>query len=220
MIFVGISAFSQETKAILLTHGLGKFHLYINHTLVNRAPYKQVEYISPIPTKLRVKVVFQDHNVSSFSTEITLKKGKALVFVIYSDHGKIKLGLQEKLKVGKYLPGFYPHTPTAMPSYTGRLGCDNPCNAEVIEVAKMQMKSEPTEMAQLTIARELVMNHCITVSDLKMVLAAFVYEKDRIQFAKFSWPYVYDQDNYLQLRSSFENAATIDEIIPFVHANQ
>jgi hypothetical protein len=220
MTLVSISGFSQETKAVFFTHDLGKFYLYINNQLVDRAPQNQLEFITSSTTDLIVKIVFQDHNLIPIEKEISLKKNKLSLFVIYLEKEVTKFDNYQKIKIGKYRPGFVLQEHNSMPNYDGRLGCDSPCNFSITELAVQQMKRETTNMAQFTIARDLVLNNCITVSDLKLVLNSFINEANKVEFAKFAWAYIFDQENYYHLKSLFDHPQTFTEINKFVESNQ
>ncbi len=220
MTFVSFSGISQETKAVFYTHDLGNFYLYINNQLVDRAPQQQLEYTAIGVTNLNVKIVFQDHNLQPIKKEIKLQKDELSIYVIYVEKEETKFDSYQKIKRGKYRPGFVVQEHYSMPEYTGRLGCDYPCCPTIIQQAVNQMKRETTSMAQFTIARELVLNNCVSVTDLKPVLKAFINEADKIEFAKFAWAYVYDQENYIQLSQSFQDSQTLEEINSFVQTNQ
>ena len=220
MTFVSIGGFSQETKAVFFTHDLGKFYLYINNQLVDRAPQNQVDFTTNSSTDVIVKIIFQDHNLKPIKKEIQIKKDQLSLFVIYLDKGVTKFDSYHKIKIGKYRPGYVAKRDYVMPLYTGRLGCENPCHPNIVELAVNQIKRETTQMAQFTIARELVLNNCIIVDDLVMVLKAFTNEMDKIEFAKFAWAYVYDQENFYQLKSVLPQGQTLEEINKFVQTNQ
>ena len=220
VIFVSLTSIAQETKATFFTHNLGKFYLYVNNQLVERAPNEQVQFTSFGNQKLNVKVVFQDHNLKPIYKDIKLKSNKVMVFVIYNNNKKITLDKFDKVKVGNYKPGLVNVSKNHIPEYTGRLGCNAPSSFKNVEIAINQMKNEKNEIAQLTIASSLIKNNCLTVSDLKLVLRSFTYETNRVEFAKYAWPYIYDQENYINLTSIFEYPQTMEEINTFVHSNQ
>ena len=219
-VLINTVCFAQETKATFFTHDLGKFYLYANNQLINRAPQNQVDFTAFGPQKFKLKIVFQNHNLKPVSSEIKLKNSKVMVYVIYQKKENITIDKFDKVKIGNYKPGLVTTLYGAMPEYTGRLGCDKPCDLNIVNQAVRQMKSENNSIAQTTIASSLVKNNCITVEDLLLVLNYFTNETDKVQFAKYAWPYIYDQENYINLNSIFEYPQTMEEINKFVHSNQ
>ena len=219
-VLINITGISQETKATFFSHNLGKFYLYVNNQLVNRSPQNQVDYTSFGPQKLMLKIVFQDHNLKPTLSEVKLKSNKVLVYVVYLNKEKITIDKFEKVKIGNYKPGFVNLSQYAMPEYKARLGCDYPCTIEIVNITVRQMNTESNSIAQMTIATSLIKNNCITVADLSLVLSSFSYETDKVEFAKYAWPYIYDQENYTSLNSVFEYPQTMAEIDKFVHLNQ
>ena len=220
MIFISNSGLSQNKKAVFFSYDLGHFYLYVNDQLVERSPSPQITYTSSGITKLKIKIVFQDHNLKPVTGEIKLKSNKVKVFVVFKEKGKVIFKPYEKVKTGLYKPGYVSKQYNSMPEYKGRLGCNTPCDMELVKSTISQINSETTSMAQFTVASELVKNNCITVDDLALILKAFSYESDKVEFAKFAWAYVYDQENYFLLSSVFDYPQTLEEINTFVTSNQ
>ena len=220
MIFISNSGLPQDTKAVFFSYDLGKFYLYVNDQLVERSPSTQITYTSLGITKLKIKIVFQNHNLKPVTGDVKLKSNKVQVFVIFKEDGNIIFKPHEKVKKGQYKPGYVSKHYNSEPTYKGRLGCDSPCDNQLIENAIFQINYETTGMAKFTVASELVKNNCITVDDLASILKAFSNESDKVEFAKFAWAYIYDQENYFLLSSVFDYPQTLEEINTFVTSNQ
>jgi hypothetical protein len=220
MIFVSLLGHSQESNISFYSHNLGKIYVYINNQLVERAPFTQVNFTSQKTTKISVKIVFQEHNISPIYQTLKLHKRKPNIFIIYRSGDKIEIAPQRKVKTGHYKPGLRHSKQKVELAYTERLGCISLVTDDQFEESYFKIKRETSEIGKVAFARDFILNHCISVYQLALILNVFKLEESRIEFALFAWAYIYDQNNYSNLAPVFSQKNQITKIMEFVHKNQ
>lgn len=104
-----------------------------------------------------------------------------------------------------------------MQGYNGRIGCPWPMNQGDFQTAKNSIKSKSFDDTRLTIAKQIISSNCLFCSQVKEIMLLFSFEATRLDFAKFAFPYVYDQGNYFQLNDAFTFESSIDELNQYIN---
>ncbi|MEI6767029.1 MAG: DUF4476 domain-containing protein [Bacteroidota bacterium] len=107
-----------------------------------------------------------------------------------------------------------------MPGYNGKIGCAWPMAGTDFDAAKKSITSKTFEDSKLTVAKQIVGANCITAAQVKEVMLLFSFEDTRLQFAKFAYPYTYDQGNYFKVNDAFSFESTIDELNEFLNTQK
>ncbi|MEN9522044.1 MAG: hypothetical protein RL065_421 [Bacteroidota bacterium] len=96
--------------------------------------------------------------------------------------------------------------------YNGPIGCPRPMNQEEFQSAKQSISSKTFEDSKLKIAKQIVGANCITATQVRSIMKLFTFEASKLDFAKFAYPYTYDQKNYYKVNDAFEFESSIDDL--------
>ena len=108
------------------------------------------------------------------------------------------------------------NTETALPGYSGRIGCDYPMSESMFTDASSSIESKDFEDTKLTVAKQLMNSNCLLTSQVKQVMELFDFEDTRLEFAKAAFSHVYDIDNYYLVNDAFEFESSIDELNEYI----
>lgn len=213
---------TPDTKVIVKTaEGMGKFYLYVDSVLINRSPQLQVGVLDLIEKpSYSIRIVFQDRERKPVTGTIKPEFEQTKLYVIYGG-SKIEVE-QQKANSEDHEQAIQadasPDTP-ADPSYHGRLGCDFPIGEEVI-IQYLSLMTSINDRMPIDWAMELVTSQCITTKQFGEVLDVLPNDKERIEVSKTAWYYIYDQENFENLRSHYENHTAVDMVLDYVKHNQ
>jgi hypothetical protein len=59
--------------------------------------------------------------------------------------------------------------------------------------------------------------NCLFCSQVKEIMLLFSFEASKLEFAKFAYPYVFDQGNYFKLNDAFTFESSIEELNNFIN---
>ncbi len=90
-------------------------------------------------------------------------------------------------------------------------------SASDFQSAKSSIASKSFDDTKLTIAKQVIGANCLFCSQVKEVMLLFSFEATRLDFAKFAYPYVYDQGNYFKMNDAFTFESTIDELNSYIN---
>lgn len=107
-----------------------------------------------------------------------------------------------------------------MQDYKGRIGCPWPMTAGDFQSAKNSIASKSFDDTRLTIAKQVASANCLFCSQVKDIMLLFSFEATRLDFAKFAYPYVYDQGNYFKLNDAFTFESSIDELNSYINGSR
>lgn len=210
----------QLTQATFFSENGEKFYLYLNNELINRAPFEQVTTPNLSQKKYRIKVVFQDLTLNSFSGDIKPKEGRQTVFLISGSPHASSIEVYSKGKKGNYDENYSPPPIFDDPSYTGRLGCPYPINEAKFNEALEIIQKDEIQSSKMSLAKKVITDNCLSTRQLRDLLSSLDYESDKVELAKFAWPQVYDQENFFMLNDVFTYPNTIEDIERFIKSNQ
>lgn len=224
LILISISGFSQqETKVYIKSNdSLGKFYVYVDSILMNRAPQIQVGILGlEEKPSYHVRVVFQDPKRMPIEGDIKPKLNKTKLFVLYSGTGEsVKARKADKSLKDTPIPGDTAPSHPSMPEYKGRLGCDFPIDEGVLNQVVSQMTSDMNITPPMEVATTAVTTNCFTVKQLRQILMALEDDSDRVALAKIAWYYVYDQENFEKLEDAFIEPGQLSQVMTYVMKNQ
>ncbi len=109
-----------------------------------------------------------------------------------------------------------PPLPDPLPGYTGPIGCDYPVNPTDVNNIIATLQGIDFESTKLSTAKNILRSKCLLVQDLKRILTLFDFESNRLELAKFAYPYVYDQGNYYMLSSVFDFDSSVQELNEYI----
>ena len=223
LLLFSTSTLAQETKVyVKADEGLGKFYLYMDGKLMNRAPQHQVGILGldEKPT-YEARVIFQDSSLMPITGTIKPKTNKVKLFVLYAGTGKqVKARKASKEHKEAPISGDTPASHPALPHYKGRLGCDYPIEDGVLnQVVSMMTSNQRDTPVQIAIAA--VTTQCFTTFQLRAILDALDDDQKRVEVSKAAWYFLYDQDNFeSKLSNAFTEPGQVNQVLEFTKRNQ
>jgi len=210
-----------ETKVYVKSNAnLGRFYLYVDDVLINRAPQIQVGVVfDSLKSSYGIRVVFQKPEQMPITGTIKPKKQRVKLYLLY---GGTKQQIKSRKSSGVKeapIPGDTPASHPAIPNYKGRLGCDYPIEQGVInQVVSMMTSNQPK--APLDYAKDIVTSQCLNTYQLKELLVVLPDDAERVELSKLAWFYLYDQENFGKLADAFTEPGQVEHVMTFVNKNQ
>ena len=89
------------------------------------------------------------------------------------------------------------------------------------EVSRMvsQLKSESFDDNRSELAQAMVVSKMLSTADIKRLMATFTFEDNKLDFAKFAYPYVADPQNYFQVASGFTFSSNKTDLLNYIKNN-
>ena len=87
-----------------------------------------------------------------------------------------------------------------------------PISNRKLNYAIRSIKRKTFSDTQLRLAKQIVSSNYLTVRQLVRVANIFSFESTKLEFAKFSYNYSYDPENYWMINDVFTFSSTVDEL--------
>ncbi|MBD2723624.1 DUF4476 domain-containing protein [Hymenobacter armeniacus] len=84
--------------------------------------------------------------------------------------------------------------------------------AQDVDAIMQSVKQRPFEASKLSTAKEALAQSSIQADDLKRLLRTFEFEASRVEFAKYAYPHVADQQNFYRVYDAFDFDASVQEV--------
>ncbi len=110
-----------------------------------------------------------------------------------------------------------PPPPSYLPGYNGNIGCPMPMNPADFSDLKNSIASKSFEDSKMTIAKQVLQNNCLVVSQVKEIMGLFTFEETKLDFAKYAYNYTYDIGNYFKVNDMFTFESSIDELNSYIN---
>lgn len=105
-----------------------------------------------------------------------------------------------------------PPPPSYLPGYNGPVGCPYPMNPADFSDLKNSIASKSFEDSKMTIAKQVLQNNCLFVSQVKDLMGQFTFEATKLDFAKYAYDFTYDIGNYFKVNDMFTFESSIDDL--------
>nr|MBK9650340.1 DUF4476 domain-containing protein [Bacteroidota bacterium] len=109
-----------------------------------------------------------------------------------------------------------PPPPTYLPGYNGPIGCPVPMSKQDFNDLKSTVSSKSFEETKLTIAKQVLQNHCLLTSQVKELCALFTFEENKLEYAKYAYDYTYDIGNYFKVNDVFTFESSTEELNQYI----
>ncbi|MCS7074878.1 MAG: DUF4476 domain-containing protein, partial [Bacteroidia bacterium] len=106
--------------------------------------------------------------------------------------------------------------PIYVPGYNGPCGCPMPVPANQFEQMKTTIRTKSFEDSKVTIAKQVINNNCLTVSQVREIMNLFSFEGTKLDFAKYAYQFTYDLNNYYLLNDAFTFESSITELDEYI----
>ncbi len=94
-------------------------------------------------------------------------------------------------------------------------GCE-PMEGNLFHSALSSLKNKSFEDSKLSQAKEITQSNCLSAMQVKAICEIFNFESTRLEYAKFAYPYCFDQNNYWQINDSFDFESSISELNEYI----
>ncbi len=95
------------------------------------------------------------------------------------------------------------------------VGC-YPMDNRMFANALNSIRSKDFSDTQLILAKQIVSSNCLLAVQIKEIAKIFDFEDTKLSFAKFSYRYSYDPENYWQINDVFDFESTVEELNAFI----
>jgi hypothetical protein len=109
-----------------------------------------------------------------------------------------------------------PPPPAYLPGYNGPIGCPAPMNPADFADLKNSIASKSFEDSKMTIAKQVLQNNCLFVSQVKDLMALFTFENTKLDFAKYAYDFTYDIGNYFKVNDQFTFESSIEDLNNYI----
>lgn len=188
------------------------FWIYIDDVLQNEKPVRSIS-ITDIPEgDSFVRIVLDDEESHSFGQYLAFRHA-ALSYVINrlgSYYGWEVASHSIRPEVTKPLvfemePAFQPTTMnlTMMSNYE-------------FEEACVALKNESFDNTRLTLAKQIVSTNPLSAAQVTEICKLFSFESNRLDFAKFAYPYCVDKNKYFLVNAAFSYDSSKRDLDAFI----
>jgi Domain of unknown function (DUF4476) len=123
---------------------------------------------------------------------------------------------------GAHTPGPVP-PPTQviyLPGYAGKVGCPVPMSNEDFSDLNATISSKTFEETKFTIAKQVLNDRCLFVSQVKQISMQFTFEQTRLDFAKYAYDRTYDVGNYFKINDIFTFESSTEELNEYIDSRR
>lgn len=110
--------------------------------------------------------------------------------------------------------------PAYLPGYTGPVGCPVPMNEGDFRDLKGTISSKSFEESKMTIAKQVLRDHCLFTTQVKELINLFTFEETKLDFAKYAYDYTYDRGNYFKVNDVFTFESSIEELNNYINSRR
>lgn len=103
-----------------------------------------------------------------------------------------------------------------LPGYNGAVGCAVPMAKNDFADLKNTISSKSFESTKLSIAKQVLKDHCLFASQVKEICALFTFEENKLDFAKYAYDYTYDVGNYFKINDVFTFETSTEELNEYI----
>lgn len=230
-----------QNDLIVLTESGAFFTLYLDDQRINDSAQSIVLARSVYHDTCTVKLVFADAKLSPFSDKIYLRekgkhvagreftyslaeeKGKKrLRFIsvnnILSDTGRKSYPPEEKIRaIFEQLARQRAAYQRANELYPEPANCTQAIADSTLARNLQLLRDNHIELKRLKNAKWFISNNCLTTKQLLGVLETFHQGDSKMAIAKFSYPYLYNSRDFLELLPAMQYAQDKEELEKFFH---
>lgn len=93
-------------------------------------------------------------------------------------------------------------------------------NLQEYREAVISISERSADNAKLTMAKQVSENHCLTASQIKVIMEQFSSDKTRVDFAKFAYLKCDNRNQYYKVNDAFSNENSIDELDKYIQTKK
>lgn len=116
--------------------------------------------------------------------------------------------------------GTPPPPPSYLPGYSGPVGCPMPMADGDFRDLKSSIASKSFEESKMTIAKQVLRDHCLLTTQVKDLINLFTFEETKLDFAKYAYDYTYDRGNYFKVNDVFTFESSIEDLNNYINSHR
>lgn len=97
-------------------------------------------------------------------------------------------------------------------------GCLNAISSSDFAAGKKSITASSFSDTQMKTAKIFTKNNCLSVSQIKEVMAIFSFEASKLEYAKYAYDFCVDKRNYYQVNDAFTFSSSSDELNSFLES--
>jgi hypothetical protein len=86
--------------------------------------------------------------------------------------------------------------------------------------AKQSISTKSFTEAQMTVAKQVTRNNCLSVEQVKEIAEIFSFEGSKLEYVKFAYPFTFDKKNYYLINDIFSFSSSISELNEFIESQE
>ena len=98
--------------------------------------------------------------------------------------------------------------------------CYYPMSATDFANAKSSVEKQSFEDGKLKVAKQIMSTNCMSVAQVKEIMAMFSYEDTKLEWAKFAYGKTTDPNNYYQLNDGFTYSSSVDALNEYIETQK
>ncbi len=237
---VSITAFvTAQNNLIVLSENGQKFLLFVDDKQINDSAQANVKVRKIYDDTCRIKVVFLDKSISDFSAKVFLiQNGKPIskrdfTYSISDKNGKRQLSFisvndthsdttvkaqSPETKINSIFIALHKQKneqDKLNEIYPPPSVCIKAISDSLLKINLQLLKDNHTELNRMKDAKWFVSHNCINALQLKMLLSVFDYRLSKVKIAEFSYDYIEDHRNFLQVIDAVEFITEKQELKKF-----
>ncbi|KAA9340669.1 DUF4476 domain-containing protein [Adhaeribacter soli] len=97
-------------------------------------------------------------------------------------------------------------------------GCSKPMADATFQTQLASIKKQNFSDTKMKVAKTMISKNCLSTNQVTAVLNTLSMESDKVQMAKFAYPYTIDKENYLTITDIFKFSSSTSELTKFLDA--
>ena len=202
------------------------FWLFIDDVLQNEQSVHSIRVNNLWPEEFYIRVELDDHEQHCFGQFIDLRRPQN--FRIIDHHGFYGLeptqgDIRPELVMDLYIGNIAPEPPIPPMPQEGIVVPVPPVQPEPIGMSPKDfdeafslIQNESFDDTRLTIAKQVVASNKMTVNQIAQIARLFSYENNKLEFAKFAYPYCVEKNKYYLLYEVFDHDSTKQELNEYI----
>lgn len=219
ILFALPKVFTAQTKMVFFSEDKALFYLYVNGQLQNKVAMNRVAVENLTLRDYKILVEYRDIEQDPVEFTTSVKPDRENIFIIHEGNRNNKIELYSVSKKGEYSPTTK-HSAYRMDGYVGKIGCPWPVGSKELNRMANELRNQTMQQARFSIVKTSALNKCLTVEQFGMLLEQFDDEAHKVRLAKFCIPYLYDRDNYEDLRGVFQNQRNMAKVRDYIESRR
>lgn len=204
------------------------FWLFVDDVLQNENAVHSIRINNLWPAELYIRVELDNKNQDCVGRFVDLKHPQGFNIVrqgnllgLESSQGNIRPELTMDLLTEMPLPPVPPTPPTphvgpGQPPVPEPVHMEMGMNPRDFDEAMALLSKETFDDTRLATAKQIIANNPMTVNQIAQICRLFTYESNRLEWAKFAYPYCVDKNKYYMLNEVFTYDSSKQELNEYI----